>query len=48
MPIDNKLKTATVKETGKVIKVYRLIRGPWCDFADCKTEYEEKDLIFKK
>lgn len=41
----NDLKTATVKATGKSVKVYRLKNGNWCDYANCHTQYaaEQKD-----
>jgi len=42
----SKLKTATVKATGKKIQVYKLNRGTWCDYADCTTEYTNDQLIF--
>lgn len=44
--MDNKLKTATVIKTGRVVQVYKLSRGPWCDFADSKTEYQHNELKF--
>lgn len=42
----NKTRKAKVKATGKIIEVYRLQRGNWCDYADCTTEYKEEDLQF--
>jgi hypothetical protein len=42
----NELKKARVKITGKIINVYRLKRGNWCDYADCITEYQDNELEF--
>lgn len=41
----NELKKAKVKTTGKIIEVYRLLKGAWCDYADCNTVYNDEDLI---
>ena len=35
-----------VKATGKFIDVYRTHRGTYCDYADCKTEYNADELKF--
>lgn len=42
----NKTKKAKVKATGELVEVYRLNRGGWCNYADCKTEYEDDELEF--
>lgn len=42
----NNLIKVKVKETGKEIQVYRLTKGGYCDFNDCKTVYQENELIF--
>ena len=42
----NKTRKAKVKATGQIVEVYRLHRGGWCNYADCKTEYKEEDLQF--
>lgn len=45
----NDLKTAKVKDTGKIIKVYKLSRrNKWCNYEDCKTEYSYQELEFIK
>lgn len=41
-----KTRKAKVKATGQIVEVYRLLRGGWCNNADCKTEYKEEDLQF--
>lgn len=48
MKKENGVKTAKVKATGEVVNVYRLKNGNWCNYADCKTEYLEKDLELTK
>ena len=40
----SKLMKATVISTGKEVEVYRLMRGGYCDFSDCKTEYSETEV----
>lgn len=44
----SKTKKATIKATGAVVEVYKLIRGPWCNAKDCKTEYQENELTFNR
>lgn len=45
--MNNPIKEVRVKATNKIIKVYRTLRGTWCDFQDCKTEYSKEDLDFR-
>lgn len=40
------LRKAKVIKTGEIITVYKLKRGTWCNYKDCKTEYQEKELQF--
>lgn len=45
----NDLLEATVKDTGKKVQVYRhRDSGNYVDFKDCKTMYQEKELIIGK
>jgi hypothetical protein len=39
---------ATVKSTKKSVTVYKHRTRGYVDFADCKTEYSEAELIIKK
>lgn len=44
--MDNPTKKVKVNATGAIIEVYLTKRGTYCDFADCKTEYEKSQLTF--
>ena len=37
---------AKVKATGQTVEVYKLDKGGWCNYADCKTEYKTEELEF--
>jgi hypothetical protein len=41
-------KQAIVKSTGQRIEVYRLNRGGWANYSDCKTEFQDHELDFIK
>jgi hypothetical protein len=45
---DNKTKMAIIKATGQKVEVYKLRRGTWCNYNDCKTEYQDSELTFEK
>ena len=40
------MKKSKVKTSEKIIEVYQLRTGKWCDYADCKTIYNESELEF--
>jgi len=44
--MSNEIKKAIVIATGAEVKVYRLKKGGWCLYADCKTEYKDIELKF--
>ncbi len=46
--MSNNTKKAIVIATGKEIEVYKLNRGGWADYSDCKTEYKAEELDFSK
>ena len=46
--MENKLKRARVIASGIVVEVYKLAKGGWCNYTDCKTEYCEDELKFIK
>ena len=42
----NPTRKAKVKATGQIIEVYRLTAGGWCNYADCKTTYQDHEIEF--
>lgn len=39
----------SISSEGRVTELYlyRTKRGTWCDYSDCTTEYNEKELMFE-
>ena len=45
--MENSLRNATVKASGKKVQVYvHRITGNFVDYADCKTIYTKEQLTF--
>jgi hypothetical protein len=40
----NPTRAARIKSTGKVVYVYALLLGGWCDTADYQTSYTDEQL----
>ncbi len=42
----NPVLKAKLRSNGRIVEVYRLQSGGWCDFSDCTTKYHESQLEF--